>query len=117
MYRYFIGLISKNTRATYYNDRGLTKSSVLLLQRFNSQFIRFQLNFKNPIVLLQRLDPFLKLFPSYRGRRHHYRSSVNRARVAFRCAITVSHFSRTRISFLKRTRYSSLFIARSSKVT
>jgi len=42
-------------------NRSLPESPVLLLECFDPQFVGLQFNFENSVLLLQGIDPFVKL--------------------------------------------------------
>ncbi|KAL2731864.1 hypothetical protein V1478_004552 [Vespula squamosa] len=58
--RYLVSKEKRNIKETYYNDRSLSKATILFLECLYSQFISFEFNFKNTIMLLKRFNSFLK---------------------------------------------------------
>lgn len=73
-----------------YDDYGsLAQTSVFLVQSFNSQLVRLELDLKHPVLLLQALDALLQLFPRDGAGRHHDGATIDAAGV--RLAGRISH--------------------------
>lgn len=70
---------------TYDNNRGLSQAPIILLECFHAQFIRFQFDFEDAILLLQTFDAFLELLACYRAGGHHDGAPIDAARVGFAC--------------------------------